>query len=97
MNELMNETITIARPTTANKFAEFSSIAMYVNVRLEMIEKRFKNAEGETMISQGTLYSATRLLKGDTLTYEGINYKVEKVETIKDLVGAIQHYQALLV
>ena len=93
----MNETVTIARPTVSNKYGEFTSVAMYINVRLEMVETRFKTTEGETKIAAGTMYSASKLIKGDKLTYDSIDYRVEKVETVKDLVGTIQHYQAYLV
>lgn len=104
MNELMNQLLTITRQTTPNKYSEYTTTSVSVYGRLEMKQKliqatngNYQGTNGNMIVSEGVIYSSSIIYTGDKITYDSIEYKIENVYTVKDLMGNIRHYKGYLV
>lgn len=98
MNEYMNTPSILNRPKKANQYGEYDDrIKVKVLSRIELKDELVKDDAGVDRNSRGVIYSTSRIVVNDEITYNEVNYKVFKASTVTDLFNKIKHYKGYLI
>ena len=88
--------VNIKVPASYNEYGEPTYTTSTVKARFSEAEGRIKDVEGRDVLYQGALYTDSVLDAESQVTYGGEDYEVMRINTIRDISGAVDHYEILL-
>jgi hypothetical protein len=93
----LNQTATHRVKMSVNEFNEpiFAADAV-INCRIEYKRKMVRDKQGQTVVSEASLYTKTLIKPDDVIVFDSLNWPVVSVANQAGLAGSILFYEVSL-
>lgn len=91
-----NQSITLKQKGAINAFNEPTYTTVTIQGRAQYKRKIVRNTQGQEVLSESQIFTASAVVSDDLIVIDGIDYPVISVEKIADLDGVILWYEVYL-
>ena len=91
-----NQSITLKTRSSVNSYNEATFSSSTIKGRFEYNSKYVRNATGEEIHSNATLYTESAVANGDVITYDGRDWPVITIIRNFNFDGSIEFYEVIL-
>jgi len=96
IKKYLNQTCIVKTPSTFNDYGEPTYTEVTTKCRFESGSGYAKDLDGRDVISDGTLFTASKLPGEGRVEHDDINYIIVTSRSVPKLNGTISHYETKL-
>ena len=89
ITDYLNQSATWKTVTSVNEYNEPTFTSTTITCRMEYKRQMVRDAQGQEVVSEATLYTTSAVLPGDVITYDSRDWSVLTVASEAQLDGTV--------